>query len=177
MWSGRGSPDSSPPALHLGGVDVVVVEGRDRIGGRTHTVDLAGAAVDLGGSWIHNGAGSPMLPLVAALGIERMPASNTGIAVGAAVLNRVTAVFPDVDARRALTSAMAGSSLIAAPGRQVDREADLERAMATLLPDVDANVRGTLGAMLAMNEGKDADDVDFSTFAPAFFAEERITRT
>ena len=157
-------------ALHLGGVDVVVVEGRDRIGGRTHTVDLAGAAVDLGGSWIHNGAGSPMLPLVAELGIEPMPASNTGIAVGAAVLNRVTAVFPDVDARRALTSAMAGLFMSAAHVDVVEREADLERAMATLLPDVDANVRGTLGAMLAMNEGKDADDVDFSTFGPAFFA-------
>ncbi len=157
-------------ALHLSGVDLVVVEGRDRIGGRTHTVELAGAAVDLGGSWIHNGAGSPMLPLVAELGIERMPASNTGIAVGAAVLNRVNGVFPDVEARKALTSAMAGLFMSAARVDEVDCGADLERAMAMLLPDVDASVRGTLGALLAMNEGKDADDVDFSTFASAFFA-------
>src|SRR3954449_10806699 len=98
-------------ALRLSGVDVVVVEGRDRIGGRTHTIELAGAAVDLGGSWIHDGAGSPMLPLVDALGIERMPASNTGIALGASVLNRVDSVFPDSDARGALTGAMAGLAM------------------------------------------------------------------
>jgi monoamine oxidase len=157
-------------ALHLGGIDVVVIEGRDRIGGRTHTVDLAGAAVDLGGSWIHNGAGSPMLPLVAELGIERMPASNTGIALGATVLNRVDDVFPDLDARRALTAAMAGLVRSGARIDQVERGVDLDTAMAQLLPDVDPNVRGTLGALVAMNEGKDADEVDFSTFASAFFA-------
>lgn len=157
-------------ALHLAGVDVVVLEGRDRIGGRTHTIDLEGAAVDLGGSWIHNGAGSPMLPLVAELGIERMPASTTGIALGAAVLNRVSAVFPDVDARNALTAAMAGLFTSAADFDRVERGADLELAMAALLPNVDVDVRGTLGALLAMNEGKDADEVTFSTFASAFFA-------
>src|SRR6187549_3879571 len=95
-------------ALQRAGVEVVVVEGRDRIGGRTHTIDLAGAAVDLGGSWIHDGAGSPMLPLVNALGIERMPASNTGIALGACVLDRVDGRFPDTEARQALTTAMVG---------------------------------------------------------------------
>jgi hypothetical protein len=37
-------------ALAHGGVDCVVLEARDRLGGRLHTVDLAGSAVDLGGS-------------------------------------------------------------------------------------------------------------------------------
>ena len=40
-------------ALAHGGVECVVLEARDRIGGRLHTVDLAGSPVDLGGSWIH----------------------------------------------------------------------------------------------------------------------------
>ncbi len=39
-------------ALTFGGVECVVVEARDRIGGRLHTVNLAGSPVDLGGSWI-----------------------------------------------------------------------------------------------------------------------------
>src|SRR5215471_9264620 len=37
-------------ALAHGGVECVVLEARDRIGGRLHTVDLAGSPVDLGGS-------------------------------------------------------------------------------------------------------------------------------
>ena len=32
----------------------------DRIGGRLHTVDLAGVPVDLGGSWIHHPTGNPL---------------------------------------------------------------------------------------------------------------------
>src|SRR4029077_20636395 len=47
-------------ALTHGGVECVVVEARDRIGGRLHTVDLAGSPVDLGGSWIHTPIGNPM---------------------------------------------------------------------------------------------------------------------
>jgi len=46
-------------ALAHGGVECVVVEARDRIGGRLHTVDLAGSPVDLGGSWIHTPIGNP----------------------------------------------------------------------------------------------------------------------
>jgi len=157
-------------ALHLSGVEVVVVEGRDRIGGRTHTIDLGGAAVDLGASWIHDGAGSPTLPLVDALGIDRMPASNTGVALGASVLNRVDHAFPDVDARTALSAAMGGLVMSAPRFGEVAHGVDLDEAMGVLLAAIDPNVRGTLGALLSMNEGKDADEVDFATFASFFFA-------
>src|SRR5690348_16729429 len=47
-------------ALAHAGVEYVVLEARDRIGGRLHTVDLAGSPVDLGGSWIHMPTGNPM---------------------------------------------------------------------------------------------------------------------
>jgi polyamine oxidase len=47
-------------ALTHAGVDCVVLEARDRIGGRLHTVDLGGMPVDLGGSWIHTPEGNPM---------------------------------------------------------------------------------------------------------------------
>ena len=40
-------------ALRHGGVPSVVLEARDRIGGRLHTADVGGSPVDLGGSWIH----------------------------------------------------------------------------------------------------------------------------
>src|SRR5262245_42665098 len=47
-------------ALAHAGVECVVVEARGRVGGRLHTVDLAGSPVDLGGSWIHMPGGNPM---------------------------------------------------------------------------------------------------------------------
>jgi monoamine oxidase len=37
------------------GCSTVVLEARDRVGGRTHTVEEAGATVDLGGQWIGPG--------------------------------------------------------------------------------------------------------------------------
>ena len=56
-------------ALAHGGVECVVVEARDRIGGRLHTVDLAGSPVDLGGSWIHTPIGNPMRAFAQQAGI------------------------------------------------------------------------------------------------------------
>jgi protoporphyrinogen oxidase len=50
------------------GHDVVVLEGRDRIGGRTHTDSTLGPDIDLGGSWIHGPHGNPLLPLAAEAG-------------------------------------------------------------------------------------------------------------
>ena len=47
-------------ALAHAGVDVVVLEARDRLGGRLWTCDLGGSPVDLGGSWIHTPIGNPM---------------------------------------------------------------------------------------------------------------------
>ena len=41
-------------------VDCVVLEARDRLGGRLHTIDLAGVPIDMGGSWIHHPVGNPM---------------------------------------------------------------------------------------------------------------------
>lgn len=34
------------------GRSVVVLEARDRVGGRTHAVDVAGVRVDIGGQWV-----------------------------------------------------------------------------------------------------------------------------
>ena len=56
-------------ALAHGGIECVVVEARDRIGGRLHTVDLAGSPVDLGGSWIHTPVGNPMRAFAQSVGV------------------------------------------------------------------------------------------------------------
>jgi monoamine oxidase len=56
-------------ALAHGGVECVVVEARDRIGGRLHTADLAGSPVDLGGSWIHTPVGNPIRAFAQSAGV------------------------------------------------------------------------------------------------------------
>lgn len=56
--------------LAAAGCDVVVLEARDRIGGRTWTHEIGGAPVDLGGSWIHGPAGNPLAEFVAAAGMR-----------------------------------------------------------------------------------------------------------
>ena len=157
-------------ALHRAGVDVVVVEGRDRLGGRTHTVDVEGAPVDLGASWIHNGTGSPMLPYLDSLGIDRMPAVSSAIALGAAVFDHVAGRYPDVEARRALTMAMATFAMAGPQVEQIDAGLDVAAALAAILPDVDPEIRRTFGALLAMNEGKDDDDMSFDLLRTHFFA-------
>jgi polyamine oxidase len=62
-------------ALAHGGVECVVVEARDRIGGRLHTVDLASSPVDLGGSWIHTPIGNPMRAFAEQTGVSCRSAS------------------------------------------------------------------------------------------------------
>ncbi len=42
------------------GVDVLVLEARGRVGGRIWTIEMGGAAVDLGASWVHGDEGSPL---------------------------------------------------------------------------------------------------------------------
>jgi polyamine oxidase len=61
-------------ALTRAGVECVVLEARDRIGGRLHTVDLAGSPVDLGGSWIHRPGGNPMTAFARQVGVSRRSA-------------------------------------------------------------------------------------------------------
>lgn len=76
-------------ALADAGREVVVVEARGRIGGRIHTQPLAGAALDLGASWIHGHRRNPVARLVRELGLQTV-ASDLGsfsiLAPGAAAL-------------------------------------------------------------------------------------------
>ncbi len=52
---------------------VTVLEARDRIGGRVHTVDDLGLPLDLGGSWIHGVRGNPVTELADEARIPRAP--------------------------------------------------------------------------------------------------------
>lgn len=64
---------SAASALHAAGVEVVVLEGRARIGGRTHTIRISETDVDMGAAWIHSPIGNPLLALLQSLNIELRP--------------------------------------------------------------------------------------------------------
>ncbi|WP_435956098.1 FAD-dependent oxidoreductase [Dryocola sp. BD626] len=55
-------------ALRNNGVDVIILEGRSRIGGRTHTVSLAGT--EAGAGWIHSPQGNPLSQLAKASSVK-----------------------------------------------------------------------------------------------------------
>ena len=60
-------------ALTDAGFEVIVVEARDRVGGRAATVELDGNPVDLGPSWIHGVTGNPMTKLASDSGTKLIP--------------------------------------------------------------------------------------------------------
>lgn len=60
-------------ALTHAGVENVVFEARDRMGGRLRTVDLDGVPVDLGASWIHTPIGNPMRDFADSVGVGYRP--------------------------------------------------------------------------------------------------------
>lgn len=46
--------------LRAAGVEVTVLEARDRVGGRVHTIDFGGVPVDLGAAWLHGFERNPL---------------------------------------------------------------------------------------------------------------------
>ena len=64
---------SAARALVDAGVECLVLEARDRLGGRLHTVDVGGTPVDLGGSWVHTPIGNPMSAVAVRHGIALAP--------------------------------------------------------------------------------------------------------
>ncbi len=65
-------------ALRRAGADVVVLEARDRVGGRTEgALTAEGAPVELGGQWV-GPTQTRMYELIAELGLETFPTYNSG---------------------------------------------------------------------------------------------------
>lgn len=64
--------------LHAAGRAVLVLEARDRIGGRTVTDHTLGAAVDLGAAWLHGPSGNPLAPLLEQYGVGHAPTDLEG---------------------------------------------------------------------------------------------------
>lgn len=64
---------SAAHALAERGVEVVVLEARDRVGGRIHADTSWGAPVEMGAAWIHGTEGNPVTRLARAAGLRLVP--------------------------------------------------------------------------------------------------------
>ena len=89
-------------ALRHAGVDCVVLEARDRIGGRAHTERVGGVPVDLGCSWIHEPEGNVMSAFAAQAGVSRLPASPELDAATIVFLDSRTGIVPSDQTLHAL---------------------------------------------------------------------------
>src|SRR5216684_9196413 len=58
-----------------GSVSVLVLEARDRVGGRVHTIEPAGFPCDCGAEWLHSADRNPLSPIAQSLGfsVHRRP--------------------------------------------------------------------------------------------------------
>lgn len=83
------------------GLDVVVLEGRMRIGGRTWTDDSWGVPLDLGASWIHGTAApNPIWALARKHGLPTIPTDYDSMTIYDADGRRVTAREARADSSR-----------------------------------------------------------------------------
>ena len=107
------------------GQRVVVLEARDRVGGRMNTERSAGFPVDLGASWIHGIDGSPLWDLAQALGIPTIEYTVGSFQVGGRPIENIDGAGRPMDA--------------AATERWI---ADVEAVDALLLEEIDASTTG-----------------------------------
>ncbi len=61
------------------GFDVIVLEGRNRMGGRIHTIHDWGYAMDLGASWIHGSLNNPITKIAKEAGLKTIPTDYESI--------------------------------------------------------------------------------------------------
>ena len=133
-------------ALHDAGMDVVVLEARDRIGGRVHTVDVAGAPVDAGAMFLHGNIGNPLADFCDALGIEYL---STGFDVD-----------PIHDARTG-GPIQGGFLQVVIPMSRFENEVE---ALAASLP-ADASLGDGIAAFLENMEDLSEDQRRYAAFA------------
>jgi monoamine oxidase len=55
------------------GFEVVLLEARERTGGRVHSVERFGTTIDLGASWIHDSRGNPLTAVARRAGLQTVP--------------------------------------------------------------------------------------------------------
>lgn len=156
--------------LKTAGVDVVVIEARERIGGRIHTIDLAGVPVDLGASWVHDGDNSPMLPYIRAKQIGLLPARTVDLVMGATIADVSgggSACIEPAELHSAIAALESQANALAAKrGNTIS----LEQAIGEIAPKLSPPIANLFNGLLMMFDGVDSSAIGFGNFAEFIFS-------
>lgn len=136
-------------ALSQHGVPVTVLEARDRVGGRCHTVDR----IDFGAHWIHGTEGNPLTNLARELGLPTLFVGGDSSYSGG--WDQLVLHGPNA---RVLSAEQKLRSILVAD--EVRDELDAERRRRLAAQEQDISVRQALAETLARRNGMSAFDRD-----------------
>lgn len=158
-------------ALASRGVDTLVVEARDRPGGRTHTDRSLGFDIDLGAAWLHGPIGNPLAPVLEQAGVDgEFTAWMDDPEVLKVVRPDGTPVDPTgfVEGAAAFWGGLTASHRSALfPGGTMSVEAAVERGLPgaeDLDPAARAGFEFVARAGIQSLEAADPGDIDWETF-------------
>ncbi len=124
-------------ALADAGVAAIVVEGRDRIGGRVWTDRSLGVPLDLGASWIHGVRSNPLTALADQLGARRIATDYDDHAIRDHTGRRLSA-----GERRAIARGLAEVlARVDADSERRDADRDLAAAIAEVVAELEPSPR------------------------------------
>lgn len=145
--------------LRAAGKSVVVLEGRDRIGGRIHTDRTWGAPLDMGASWIHGITGNPVAARAAQEGLRTRAFAYESVLFGADGRRRAAGEMDRLEARvRQLVTA----GVAASPDGDEPLRVALERAMNAAALDAATRLDVELGITASIEHEYAADASELS---------------
>lgn len=151
--------------LRKQGYSVIVLEARDRIGGRTWTDHRLGVPLDMGGAWIHGVDGNPLTQLAADAGIKMIPSDWDSIQLyqGTRALSETEMAKADRQYEAVMEIAEAAQEN-AKPGKTIGDA--LERAQKEVLEDdaIGDAVRWQCWSAIGTEFGQDADGLSLSAW-------------
>lgn len=123
-------------ALRNAGVETVVLEGRSRTGGRTHTEKVGGTPVDLGASWINYPINNPMSAYAEQAGVNLVPASPELDAATVLLYDGKSGPVPNDSKFTAFMNALQFYERSRGIGRELGNRATLEDGAARFLDEI-----------------------------------------
>jgi len=148
---------SAARTLQDQGYRVIVIEARDRVGGRIWTTRQLGAAVDLGAGWIHGEVDNPLYPLAQRYGSELFESSFLNVIGIDADGTDHTDIGFDLFIRLEMIQARTPSNAdIGSLG------AHLRQQMGPLEREQERMLNAILGALGANHGSNDLEDIDWA---------------
>ena len=122
------------------GLTAIVLEARDRIGGRVWTRDLCGQPVDMGAAWLHGRADNPLVDVARGLGL---PLARTDW-LDTAIHDADGSVIPDAEVRASHTAFARVMDRVFDERRHVGADVSLAQAVGESIAAVGMPVRASL---------------------------------